>query len=85
MICLPDDGDTLGRDLPDDSDRYPRTWEWVTHDQVFRDIQLSTKFPDFVFELHTDKLALTLILSTILIKLGTELLDSRALLGAQST
>ncbi len=69
MVGLPDDGDTLGRDLPDDSDRNARPWEWVTHDQVFRDTQFSTKFPGFVLKLHTDRLALTLFLSTILIKL----------------
>lgn len=61
MISLPDDVDTLGRDLPNDSDSNSRAWEWVTHNQVFRDTQLSTKFPGFVLELHIDRLGTTLL------------------------
>lgn len=50
VISLPDDGDTLGGDLADDSDGNAGPGERVTRDQVFRNAQLSTKFPDFVFK-----------------------------------
>lgn len=50
VVGLPDNLNTLGGDVSDDSDGNARSWERMTHNQLLRDTQLAAKATDLILE-----------------------------------